>query len=265
MMKKKGFATAALVGTVLFGGAFQTASAESHQSQAKGNVSIQQHCDHLSKQEVQNLLDKKFDHQVNWKKVDWKQNDTRDNKSSKSEEQQQSDQKQQQNQQTEKDPKQNPEQADQSKQASAPSGNKQPQQNQQQSKQEQNSQLSQFEQKVVELTNQEREQRGLSPLKVDTELSKVAREKSKDMASNNYFSHNSPTYGSPFDMMDQFGISYRTAGENIAKGQTSPQDVVDAWMNSEGHRKNILNSDFTHIGVGYVSNGDIWTQQFIGK
>ncbi|SER34766.1 uncharacterized protein, YkwD family [Gracilibacillus ureilyticus] len=125
--------------------------------------------------------------------------------------------------------------------------------------------LSQFEQQVVALTNAERQKQGLAPLKIDTELSKVARVKSQDMATNGYFSHNSPTYGSPFDMMKQFGINYRTAGENIAKGQQSPEEVVKAWMNSEGHRANILNANFTHIGVGYVANGDVWTQQFIGK
>ncbi|MFG6117110.1 CAP domain-containing protein [Halobacillus sp. MO56] len=130
---------------------------------------------------------------------------------------------------------------------------------------EQNSQLNQFEQQVVELTNQERQKQGLAPLKADAELSKVARDKSQDMASNGYFSHNSPTYGSPFDMMKSYGIDYRTAGENIAKGQRSPQEVVNAWMNSEGHRKNIMNPNFTHIGVGYVENGNVWTQMFIGK
>ncbi|MFD1850446.1 CAP domain-containing protein [Oceanobacillus bengalensis] len=132
-------------------------------------------------------------------------------------------------------------------------------------KNQQVSQLSQFEQEVVELTNQERAKYGLSALEIDTELSKVAREKSNDMAVNNYFDHNSPVYGSPFDMMQSFGISYNTAGENIAKGQRTPAEVVNAWMNSEGHRANILNGNFTHIGVGYVENGNIWTQQFIGK
>lgn len=126
-------------------------------------------------------------------------------------------------------------------------------------------QLSQYEQEVVDLTNQEREKQGLSALKVDWELSRVAREKSNDMAVNGYFSHNSPVYGSPFDMMKNYGISYRAAGENIARGQQSPQEVVTGWMNSEGHRANILNGDFTHIGVGYVENGNHWTQQFIGK
>lgn len=125
--------------------------------------------------------------------------------------------------------------------------------------------LSEYELEVVELTNVERQKHGLAPLQIDEALSKVARVKSEDMAKQNYFSHNSPTYGSPFDMMKQFGISYRTAGENIAMGQRSPQEVVNAWMNSEGHRANILNSNFTHIGVGHASNGNYWTQQFIGK
>lgn len=128
-----------------------------------------------------------------------------------------------------------------------------------------NSALSQFEQQVVTLTNQERAKHGLPELKVDLQLSKVARAKSKDMSDNNYFSHTSPTYGSPFDMMKQYGVTYRSAGENIAKGQRSPAEVVNAWMNSEGHRANILNESFTHIGVGYVENGNYWTQQFIGK
>ncbi len=127
------------------------------------------------------------------------------------------------------------------------------------------SNLLPFEQEVVNITNEERQKHGLAPLQVDGELSKVAREKSQDMAANGYFSHNSPTYGSPFNMMKSFGITYRTAGENIAKGQQSPEEVVNAWMNSEGHRANILNPNFTHIGVGFVEQGNYWTQQFIGK
>jgi uncharacterized YkwD family protein len=127
------------------------------------------------------------------------------------------------------------------------------------------SQVSAYEQQVVDLTNQERAKQGLPALKLDTELSKVAKEKSLDMKNNSYFSHTSPNYGSPFDMMKQFGISYRAAGENIAMGQRSPEEVVNAWMNSEGHRKNILSSSFTHIGVGHVADGNYWTQMFIGK
>lgn len=125
--------------------------------------------------------------------------------------------------------------------------------------------LSAYEQKVVDLTNQERAKNGLPALKVDLTLSKMAREKSRDMSANGYFSHTSPTYGSPFDMMKKYGISYHYAGENIAMGQRTPEEVVKAWMNSEGHRKNILSSNFNYIGVGYVSQGNYWTQEFIGK
>ena len=125
--------------------------------------------------------------------------------------------------------------------------------------------LSAYEQKVVDLTNQERAKNGLSALKVDLSLSKMARDKSQDMSTNHYFSHTSPTYGSPFEMMKKYGITYRYAGENIAMGQRTPEEVVTAWMNSEGHRKNILSPNFTSIGVGYVADGNYWTQEFIGK
>lgn len=122
-----------------------------------------------------------------------------------------------------------------------------------------------FEREVVRLVNAERTKAGLKPLTQDWELSRVARIKSQDMKDNRYFSHTSPTYGSPFQMMKSFGIKYRSAGENIARGQATPQAVVNAWMNSSGHRANILNSAFTHIGVGYVADGKYWTQMFIGK
>lgn len=128
-----------------------------------------------------------------------------------------------------------------------------------------NDSLNEFERGVFELTNQERAKHGLAPLQVDEPLSKVAREKSRDMAQNRYFDHNSPVHGSPFDMMRANGITYRTAGENIAKGQQTPEAVVQAWMDSPGHRANILNDSFTHIGIGYVEQGNHWTQQFIAK
>lgn len=127
------------------------------------------------------------------------------------------------------------------------------------------SELNQFEQAVFDLTNIERINNGLPAFEIHLDLSKVAREKSRDISINNYFAHNSPTYGSPFDMMRSFGIDYRTAGENIAQGQRTPAEVVNAWMNSPGHRANILNANFTHIGVGYVESKNVWTQQFIGK
>jgi uncharacterized YkwD family protein len=125
--------------------------------------------------------------------------------------------------------------------------------------------VSAYVQQVIDLTNAERSKNGLPALKHDSQLSGVAQKKSVDMAQNNYFSHTSPTYGSPFDMMRDMGVSYKSAGENIAQGQRTPQEVVTAWMNSEGHRKNILSANFTHIGVGYEKSGNHWTQMFIGK
>lgn len=125
--------------------------------------------------------------------------------------------------------------------------------------------MSQMETEVVRLVNIERQKNGLSSFTVNGKLSDVARMKSKDMASNNYFSHQSPSYGSPFEMMKSFGISYKTAGENIAKGYNSAESVVRGWMNSQGHRENILNPSFNTIGVGAYtsSNGTIyWTQMF---
>ena len=127
------------------------------------------------------------------------------------------------------------------------------------------SSVSESESEVVRLVNIERSKNGLSELKADWELSRVARYKSQDMKDKNYFSHTSPTYGSPFQMMKSFGISYKTAGENIAKGYATPESVVKGWMNSPGHRANILNKSFTHIGVGYVQSGNYWTQMFISK
>ncbi len=132
----------------------------------------------------------------------------------------------------------------------------------------QNQSVNAYEKKVVELTNQERAKQGLKALTLSTPLSKMARDKSADMRDKGYFDHQSPTYGSPFDMMNSYGIKYSSAGENIAAGQPDPQAVVDAWMKSPGHRANILNSSYTTIGVGYVkggSYGSYWTQEFIGK
>lgn len=122
-----------------------------------------------------------------------------------------------------------------------------------------------YENEVIRLVNEIRVKNGLNALEADWELSRVARYKSQDMKDNNYFSHTSPVYGSPFEMIKHFGLSYKSAGENIAKGQTSPQAVVNAWMNSSGHRANILNKSYTKIGVGYVKSGNYWTQMFIGK
>lgn len=126
------------------------------------------------------------------------------------------------------------------------------------------SSVTSYEKEVVRLVNEIRVKNGLKELTEDWELSRVARYKSQDMKDNNYFSHTSPTYGSPFEMIKNFGLSFKSAGENIAKGYATPQAVVDGWMNSPGHRANILNASYTKIGVGYVANGRYWTQMFIG-
>ena len=125
-----------------------------------------------------------------------------------------------------------------------------------------------IENQVIQLTNQERAKHGLKPLTADWQVSRVARYKSADMRDKNYFQHNSPTYGTPFNMLKSFGVSYRSAGENIAAGQPTAQAVVKAWMESPGHRANILNSSYTHIGDGHASGGsygNYWTQMFISK
>lgn len=129
------------------------------------------------------------------------------------------------------------------------------------------SNLSQDEKEVFDLINKQRTNNGLKALNIDSEVQKVARIKAQDMVNNNYFSHTSPTYGSPFDMLKKFSVSYKTAGENIA-GNSSNSAAVTAWMNSSGHKANILNSSFNYTGIGVVSSskyGKIYVQMFIVK
>ena len=125
--------------------------------------------------------------------------------------------------------------------------------------------LLEVEKEVVRLVNMERIEAGLEPFDACNQLSSVARIKSEDMDANDYFNHRSPTFGSPFDMMDSYGIDYEAAGENIAMGYPTAESVVQAWMDSDGHRRNILNSSFGKIGVGVyqANNGtNYWTQMF---
>lgn len=127
--------------------------------------------------------------------------------------------------------------------------------------------LTTDELEVFNLINEQRTKNGLSALKIDSEVQNVARIKAQDMVNNNYFSHTSPTYGSPFDMLNSFKVSYKTAGENIA-GNSSNSAAVTAWMNSSGHKANILNSSFNYTGIGVVKGskyGKIYVQMFIGK
>ncbi|MBE5805322.1 MAG: SCP-like extracellular protein [Clostridiales bacterium] len=127
--------------------------------------------------------------------------------------------------------------------------------------------LSADELETFNLINQQRINNGLPALKIDEEVQRVARIKAQDMVDNNYFAHNSPTYGTPFNMLKNFGISYNTAGENIA-GNSNNNSAVTAWMNSSGHRANILNNSYNYTGIGIVTSpkyGKIYVQMFIGK
>lgn len=126
--------------------------------------------------------------------------------------------------------------------------------------------MSSYENQVVTLTNQQRAKYGLPALKRGSTTSYVAQLKARDMAAKGYFSHQSPTYGSPFTMMQTFGLRFSSAGENIAYGQQTPQAVVNAWMNSAGHRANILSRTYTYIGVGAAKNKSgviYWSQEFV--
>ena len=119
---------------------------------------------------------------------------------------------------------------------------------------ETSAQLSAEEQQMVNLVNAERQKQGLPALKVNMELVQVARVKAQDMIDHQYFGHHSPTYGSPTDMLNAFGVKYRTAGENLAGNQTVER-AHQSLMNSDGHRANILNGNYTEIGIGIVNGG----------
>lgn len=126
--------------------------------------------------------------------------------------------------------------------------------------------ITALEDEVIRLVNVERAKSGHSALAKNKEVSNVARIKSNDFINNNYFAHNSPTYGTPFEMLESFGIPFTAGAENIASGQRNPAEVMKFWMNSAGHRSNILNSTYNQIGVGVARdrNGNLfWTQIFI--
>lgn len=129
------------------------------------------------------------------------------------------------------------------------------------------SSMSTDEKEVFDLINKQRTDNGIQALKVDDEVQRVARIKAQDMVDNNYFAHESPTYGTPFNMLKSFKVSYKTAGENIA-GNSSNKNAVTSWMNSSGHKANILNSAFNYTGIGVVNSskyGKVFVQMFIGK
>ncbi|WLR52974.1 stalk domain-containing protein [Bacillus tianshenii] len=131
------------------------------------------------------------------------------------------------------------------------------------------SKVKEIEKEIFHLTNQQRIKNGLKPLILDVQTTKIAQLKSKDFHENNYFDHQSPTYGSPFEMMKQFGIDYAYAGENIAAGYQSAKAVVQGWMKSPGHRENILKPEYKRLGVGYYEGTrayrTYYTQIFMTK
>lgn len=123
------------------------------------------------------------------------------------------------------------------------------------------------EAQMFSLVNQERAKAGLRSFTADAQLVELARKKSKDMIDHNYFGHTSPTYGSPFDMMRKAGVSYFYAGENLAANSTVA-GAHNALMASTGHRANILNPNFNHVGIGILSSSKypvLVTQLFVGR
>ncbi|MBW4670298.1 MAG: CAP domain-containing protein [Cyanomargarita calcarea GSE-NOS-MK-12-04C] len=128
-----------------------------------------------------------------------------------------------------------------------------------------------FINRVVELTNVERQRAGLPPLKFNGRLAVAAQKHSVDMAMRDFFNHKGEDGSSPFDRIKATGYRYSRAAENISAGNSTPEDSVKGWMNSQGHRKNILTPDYKEIGVGYYflgnDTGDVnykhyWTQVF---
>ncbi|MFC2947698.1 CAP domain-containing protein [Virgibacillus sediminis] len=114
---------------------------------------------------------------------------------------------------------------------------------------------------ITDLVNEKRTEEGLAPLTPDTDMDNLALIKAKDMADNDYFDHVSPTLGTPFDLLTAGGIEYTSAGENIAAGRTIAEEVMERWMNSPGHRQNIMNPAYTHIGVGVYHGGNYGSYQ----
>jgi uncharacterized protein YkwD len=118
---------------------------------------------------------------------------------------------------------------------------------------------------VIDLTNEERRRHGLPQLTADLNLQKAAQLKAEDMSTQHELAYHSPVYGSPFEMLRSLGIEYKDAAENIAQGPQSAREVMASWMDHVEYRENILNPELTHIGVGYVTSGNYWTQLLISR
>lgn len=122
-----------------------------------------------------------------------------------------------------------------------------------------------FVEQVVNLVNIERAKEGLAPLAVDKNVQAAAQVRAVEIKTS--FSHTRPSGSNFSTALKEQGVSYRRSGENIAWGQRTPEEVVKAWMNSAGHRANIMNKNFTKIGVGYYQDAkgvNYWSQLFIG-
>ncbi|WP_077799311.1 CAP domain-containing protein [Streptomyces sp. JHA26] len=115
---------------------------------------------------------------------------------------------------------------------------------------------------VVELVNAERGKAGCSPVKVNATLTEAAQKHSEDMAASGTMSHTGSDGSSPADRITGAGYSWSSYGENVAYGYSTPEQVMQGWMNSPGHRENILNCSFQEIGVGLAQPGSYWTQDF---
>lgn len=127
--------------------------------------------------------------------------------------------------------------------------------------------ITENEGELLSLINNERIKNGLSELIIDEEIQNLARLKAQDLVNNNYFSHTSPTYGTPFEMLKSYSISYKTASENIA-GNTSIEGAISSWMNSDSHKSNILSNDYNYTGIAIVDSiayGKIIVQFFVGR
>ncbi|MGW6057835.1 CAP domain-containing protein [Streptomyces sp. NPDC055189] len=127
--------------------------------------------------------------------------------------------------------------------------------------------LTEWANAVLRLTNAERTAAGLRPLSPDPLLTVAAQNHSADMIARAFYAHTAPDGGEPWHRASAAGSTHRSIGENIACGQRTPAEVVDGWMNSPGHRANILKPSFTHLGVGFAgggSAGTYWTQLFGG-
>lgn len=133
---------------------------------------------------------------------------------------------------------------------------------------ENNEDQNALELQVVDLVNKQRALAELEPLSYSQDISDIAYLKAKDISDNNYFDHTSPTYGTVPEMFAKYNINYYALGENIGQGYKTPEDAVNAWMSSPGHKDNILSAKYTEIGIGIYKDDKgviTWVQMFLKR